>query len=286
MKGPRLSLSAHVAEQPFRPEGQRIKQMKNATVVIKYGGHAMDKPDLSSAFATDLAQLSEQGMGFVVVHGGGPQISALLKRLNIESHFVDGLRVTDAATMEAAEMVLCGQVNKAVVNEFARQGVRAAGISGRDGGLLRARVKNPALGLVGTVEAVDPALPRCLLDGGFVPVVAPVASGPDGEALNINADTAAGALAGAIGAEYFVLISDVPGVLDADGRLIPSLNRKEIQKLRETGVITGGMIPKVEACLNALDAGCQRALILDGRSPSSLRRYLLDDAPLGTVVAN
>ena len=138
-------------------------------------------------------------------------------------------------------MVLCGQVNKAVVNEFTRQGVRAAGISGRDGGLLRARVKNPALGLVGTVEAVDPALPRCLLEGGFVPVVAPVASGPDGEALNINADTAAGALAGAIGAEYFVLISDVPGVLDADGRLIPSLNRKEIQKLRETGVITGGM---------------------------------------------
>ena len=119
-----------------------------------------------------------------------------------------------------------------------------------------------------------------------MPVVAPVASGPDGEALNINADTAAGALAGAIGAEYFVLISDVPGVLDADGRIISSLNRKEIQKLRETGVITGGMIPKVEACLNALDAGCQRALILDGRSPSSLRRYLLDDAPLGTVVAN
>ena len=260
--------------------------MKDTTVVIKYGGHAMDKPDLSSAFATDLAQLSEQGMSFVVVHGGGPQISSLLKRLNIESHFVDGLRVTDAATMEAAEMVLCGQVNKAVVNEFAQQGVRAAGISGRDGGLLRATVKNPALGLVGTVEAVDPALPRCLLDAGFVPVVAPVASGPDGKALNINADTAAGALAGAIGAEYFVLISDVPGVLDGEGRLIPSLNRKEIQHLRDAGVITGGMIPKVEACLNALDAGCQRALILDGRSPSSLRRYLRDDAPLGTVVTN
>ena len=164
--------------------------------------------------------------------------------------------------------------------------MRAAGISGRDGGLLRATVKNPALGLVGTVESVDPALPRCLLDAGFVPVVAPVASGPNGKALNINADTAAGALAGAIGAEYFVLISDVPGVLDGEGRLIPSLNRKEIQHLRDAGVITGGMIPKVEACLNALDAGCQRALILDGRAPSSLRRYLLDDAPLGTVVTN
>ena len=183
-------------------------------------------------------------------------------------------------------MVLCGQVNKAVVSSFSRHGVRAAGISGRDGNLLRARRKNPALGLVGEVTEVDPALPRCLLDAGFLPVVAPVASGPDGEALNINADTAAGALAGALAAEYFVLISDVPGVLNADGRLIPGLNRAEIARLKEDGVISGGMIPKVEACLNALDAGCSRALILDGRAQSSLRRYLLDDAPLGTVVVS
>lgn len=260
--------------------------MNNATVVIKYGGHAMDKPELCTAFATDLAQLSAQDMGFVVVHGGGPQISALLARLKIESRFENGLRVTDEATMEAVEMVLCGQVNKAVVASFAGHGARAAGISGRDGNLLRAAVKNPALGLVGEVEAVDPALLRCLLEGGFVPVVAPVANGPDGQALNINADTAAGALAGALAADYFVLISDVPGVLDAEGRLITALTRVEIEKLRAEGVITGGMIPKVESCLHALDAGCQRALILDGRSPSSLRRYLLDDAPLGTVVMN
>ena len=260
--------------------------MNNATVVIKYGGHAMDKPELCTAFATDLAQLSAQDMGFVVVHGGGPQISALLKRLNIESRFENGLRVTDEATMAAVEMVLCGQVNKAVVASFAAHGARAAGISGRDGNLLRAVVKNPALGLVGEVEAVDPALILCLLEGDFVPVVAPVANGPDGQALNINADTAAGALAGALAADYFILISDVPGVLDAEGRLINSLTRLEIEKLRAEGVITGGMIPKVESCLHALDAGCQRALILDGRSPSSLRRYLLDDAPLGTVVVN
>ena len=260
--------------------------MNNATVVIKYGGHAMDKPELCTAFATDLAQLSAQDMGFVVVHGGGPQISALLKRLNIESRFENGLRVTDEATMAAVEMVLCGQVNKAVVASFAAHGARAAGISGRDGNLLRAVVKNPALGLVGEVEAVDPALILCLLEGDFVPVVAPVANGPDGQALNINADTAAGALAGALAADYFILISDVPGVLDAEGRLINSLTRAEIEKLRAEGVITGGMIPKVESCLHALDAGCQRALILDGRSPSSLRRYLLDDAPLGTVVVN
>ena len=260
--------------------------MNNATVVIKYGGHAMDKPELCTAFATDLAQLSAQDMGFVVVHGGGPQISALLKRLNIESRFENGLRVTDEATMAAVEMVLCGQVNKAVVASFAAHGARAAGISGRDGNLLRAVVKNPALGLVGEVETVDPALILCLLEGDFVPVVAPVANGPDGQALNINADTAAGALAGALAADYFILISDVPGVLDAEGRLITSLTRAEIEKLRAEGVITGGMIPKVESCLHALDAGCQRALILDGRSPSSLRRYLLDDAPLGTVVVN
>ncbi len=260
--------------------------MNNATVVIKYGGHAMDKPELCTAFATDLAQLSAQDMGFVVVHGGGPQISALLKRLNIESRFENGLRVTDEATMAAVEMVLCGQVNKAVVASFAAHGARAAGISGRDGNLLRAVVKNPALGLVGEVEAVDPALILCLLEGDFVPVVAPVANGPDGQALNINADTAAGALAGALAADYFILISDVPGVLDAEGRLITALTRAEIEKLRAEGVITGGMIPKVESCLHALDAGCQRALILDGRSPSSLRRYLLDDAPLGTVVVN
>ena len=263
---------------------QRRTAMTQPTVVIKYGGHAMDKPELSEAFATDLAHLAGQGMRLAVVHGGGPQISALLARLRIESRFVDGLRVTDEATMQAVEMVLCGQVNKAVVSGFARRGVRAAGISGRDGNLLRARRKNPALGLVGEVMEVDPALPRCLLNAGFLPVVAPVASGPDGEALNINADTAAGALAGALAAEYFVLISDVPGVLDADGRLIPGLNRAEIARLKEDGVISGGMIPKVEACLNALDAGCSRALILDGRAQSSLRRYLLDDAPLGTVV--
>ena len=260
--------------------------MNNATVVIKYGGHAMDKPELCTAFATDLAQLSAQDMGFVVVHGGGPQISALLTRLNIESRFENGLRVTDEATMAAVEMVLCGQVNKAVVTSFAAHGARAAGISGRDGNLLRAVVKNPALGLVGEVETVDPTLILCLLEGDFVPVVAPVANGPDGQALNINADTAAGALAGALAADYFILISDVPGVLDAEGRLINSLTRLEIEKLRAEGVITGGMIPKVESCLHALDAGCQRALILDGRSPSSLRRYLLDDAPLGTVVVN
>ena len=254
------------------------------TVVIKFGGHAMDKEALCAAFAEDLAFLSAEGTRCVVVHGGGPQISALLERLHIESRFENGLRVTDEATMQAVEMVLCGQVNKDVVRRFAAHGVRAAGISGRDGGLLLASVRQPALGRVGEVDKVDPALVECLLAGGFVPVVAPVASDAAGQPLNINADTAAGALAGALHADYFVLISDVPGVLDGEKRLIPTLDRARGRSLVEEGVSCGGMIPKVGSCLHALDAGCRRALILDGREPGSLRRYLYEDAPLGTVV--
>lgn len=254
------------------------------TVVIKFGGHAMDKEALCAAFAEDLAFLNAEGTRCVVVHGGGPQISALLERLHIESRFENGLRVTDDDTMQAVEMVLCGQVNKDVVRRFAAHGVRAAGISGRDGGLLLASVRQPSLGRVGEVDRVDPALVECLLAGGFVPVVAPVASDAAGRPLNINADTAAGALAGALHADYFVLISDVPGVLDGDKRLIPTLDRARSQSLMAEGVINGGMIPKVASCLHALDAGCRRALVLDGREPGSLRRYLYEDAPLGTVV--
>ena len=216
--------------------------MSTQTVVIKYGGHAMDKDELNAAFADDMAFL-QQSMRLVVVHGGGPQINALLNRLAIESRFEKGLRVTDADTMQAVEMVLCGQVNKTVVSRFLQHGARAAGLSGRDAGLLRARVKDPVLGLVGDVEKVDASVLSCLLDGGFLPVVAPVASGPEGQALNINADTAAGAVAGALHADYFVLISDVPGVLDADKKLIPSLDRARIAELIEAGVINGGMIP-------------------------------------------
>ena len=226
--------------------------MSTQTVVIKYGGHAMDKDELNAAFADDMAFL-QQSMRLVVVHGGGPQINALLNRLAIESRFEKGLRVTDADTMQAVEMVLCGQVNKTVVSRFLQHGARAAGLSGRDAGLLRARVKDPVLGLVGDVEKVDASVLSCLLDGGFLPVVAPVASGPEGQALNINADTAAGAVAGALHADYFVLISDVPGVLDADKKLIPSLDCARIAELIEAGVINGGMIPKVQSCLHALD---------------------------------
>ena len=171
--------------------------MKTIPVVIKYGGHAMTVPELSRAFARDLTELARGGRSFIVVHGGGPQISSLLKRLNIESRFEQGLRVTDDATMEAVEMVLAGQVNKAVVAQFVQQGVRACGVCGRDASLLHAEVRRPELGNVGEVTKVDPAVLACLMDGGFMPVVAPVAEGPQGRALNVNADTAAGAVAGA-----------------------------------------------------------------------------------------
>ena len=260
--------------------------MKQETVVVKFGGHAMDKEELCAAFAGDVARLQQDGEKMVVVHGGGPQIGALLQRLHIESRFEKGLRVTDAATMEAVEMVLCGQVNKDVVARLAAAGCRAAGVSGRDGGLLRARIKDAALGLVGDVTEVDASLLACLLDGGFVPVVAPVASGPQGQALNVNADTAAGAVAGALHADCFVLISDVPGVLDGNKQLLPRLNRAEVQRLLESDVINGGMIPKVQSCLYALDRGCGRSLILDGRQPSSLLRFLRDGEELGTVIEN
>ena len=258
--------------------------MSTPTVVIKYGGHAMDNPELSAPFAEGLARLSARGMRLVVVHGGGPQISDMLGRLNIPSRFEHGLRVTDEATMEVVEMILCGRVNKSVVTLFSRHGVRAAGISGKDAGLLGASQLSTDLGLVGEIQSVDPTLVTILLDAGFVPVIAPVAGGAHGESYNINADTAAGALAGAMEADYFVLISDVPGVLDADKRLIASLSRRTAAKLVQEGVVCGGMIPKVLSCLHALDEGCKRALILDGRAESSLERYLLEGAPLGTVV--
>lgn len=256
-------------------------------VVIKYGGHAMTVPALEDAFAADLVALEKEGWRFVVVHGGGPQISSLLGRLHIESRFEEGLRVTDEATMEAVEMVLAGQVNKAVTASLSRRGVRCAGVSGRDGGLLGAALRKASLGRVGDVVRVDVSLLDCLLAGGFTPVVAPVAEAVDGSGpLNINADTAAGAVAGQLAAEYFVLMSNVPGVLDGEGKLLPRLTRADVAALEASGVISGGMIPKVGACLHALDAGCRRALILNSSEPSALRRYLSGGEALGTVVEN
>ncbi len=259
--------------------------MDTRYIVVKFGGHTMTDPALRDAFVEDLAPIAAQGRRCVVVHGGGPQISSLLRRLNIESRFEQGLRVTDEAAMEAVEMALSAQVNKELVGAFTAHGARAVGISGRDGGpLLRAKVKNPLLGRVGEVTAVDSDVLALLVQGGYVPVVSPIAESVDGGALNLNADTAAGAVAGALKAEFFVLMSDVPGVLDADKKLLPRLSRADIAALKESGVISGGMIPKVDACLHALDQGCEKALILNGAERSALRRLLEGDTGMGTVV--
>lgn len=260
--------------------------MEKRYIVIKFGGHTMTDPALRDAFAQDLAPLAKEGRQCVVVHGGGPQISSLLSRLNIESRFERGLRVTDEAAMKAVEMVLAGQVNKELVAAFIRSGARSCGISGRDGSpLLQARVIDELLGRVGEVTKVDPSILTALLDAGFVPVVAPVAAAEDGSgALNVNADTAAGAVAGALAAEYFVLMSDVPGVLDKNKVLQHELSRADVEAMKESGVINGGMIPKVDACLHALDQGCSMAVILNGAEKSALLRLLEGDASLGTVV--
>lgn len=263
-----------------------MSHISQPTVVIKFGGHAMTNAALCHAFAKGLSRL-QQSMRLVVVHGGGPQINSLLDRLSIESRFEKGLRVTDALTMEVVEMVLCGQVNKDLVRQFQQQGVHCVGISGKDAKLLQATVIDPALGLVGEVHSVQPHVLNVLLDGKYVPVVAPVAidaNSDGGHSLNINADTAAGAIAGALRADYFVLVSDVPGVLDADKTLLPNLNRQQITALKEQGVINGGMIPKVDSCLHALSAGCQQALILNGDIEGSLEKYLVHNAPLGTSI--
>lgn len=257
-----------------------IAEMSEKYVVIKYGGHAMEKPELASAFMEDVRLLRERGFSLLVVHGGGPQITALLKRLGIESRFEAGLRVTDEPTLDAVLMALAGEVNKKLAAEMNLQGVPACGICGVDGGLLRARQKNRALGLVGEVSDVNPQLAMLLLQGGFLPLVSPLALGEDGGILNVNADTAAGALAKALQADYFVLISDVPGVLDASGTLLKRLDRAQIERMRAEGVIYGGMLPKLQACLDST----RQALILDGRVRGALSRYLIGKEPLGTMI--
>lgn len=254
--------------------------------VIKFGGHAMDEEILKNIFLKDLAVVARTGgKRIALVHGGGPFINAHLQQLELPSRFIDGLRVTDEAVMKSVEMVLCGQVNKALTAEIEALGVASAGISGRDGGLLRARCQRPELGLVGEITHVNTGLLDCLFAGGYLPVIAPVAAGPDWEALNINADTAAGAIAGALGADIFILVSDVPGVLDSQGMVLPRLDESAVRELKDAGVVSGGMIPKLDSCLHAIEAGCKCALILDGRMPGALGLALKGANAPGTLIA-
>jgi acetylglutamate kinase len=271
-----------------------LQRFQGQTVVVKYGGAAMQSKELKAAVIRDICLLATVGINMVLVHGGGPEINKMLETVGIEPNFKNGLRVTDDATMEVVEMVLTGKVNKELValinnNSIDRSdgGGRAVGICGKDGNLLRGRVKDKDLGWVGEIESVDPKLLTNLIDGGFVPVIATVAQDSKGNALNVNADTAAGAIAAALNAQKLVLMTDVAGVCtdkdDVDS-LIRTVTFTKAEEMIASGIIAGGMIPKVTDCMNALRGGCVSGHIIDGRAPHSLLLEILTDEGCGTMI--
>lgn len=274
-----------------------LQRYAGRTFVVKYGGHAMGDPELARDFAEDVVLLKAIGINPVVVHGGGPQIGAMLKKLAIESQFIDGLRVTDKATAEVAEMVLSGAINKELVAWISAAGGKAIGISGKDGKMVTASKvtrtkKDPEsnieqvvdLGFVGEPELVDTTVIETLSAAGMIPVIAPIAAGADGETYNINADTMAGAIAAAIGAARLFLLTDVTGVLDKDKNLLTSLTPADIDRLAEDGTIQGGMIPKLETCVHAVLAGCEAAVVLDGRVPHAMLLEFFTSRGAGTLI--
>ncbi|MEO2168998.1 MAG: acetylglutamate kinase [bacterium] len=264
-----------------------IRRFAGKTVVVKYGGSAMVDDSLKRAFAQDIVLLKYVGMNPVVVHGGGPQINQLLADLNIESRFVRGMRVTDAATMRVVDMVLAGQINGEIVTNIQRAGGKAVGFSGKDGGLLQGKrldSEKGDLGHAGEVVSVDPGIIRAMERDGFIPVIAPVGASKDGESLNINADIAAGKIAEALGAEKFLLLTDVEGILDNAKNLIPSLDAGQAQKLIDDGTVEGGMIPKVSCCLEALAGGVRQVHVIDGRQRHAVLLELFTDTGVGTEV--
>jgi acetylglutamate kinase len=274
-----------------------FQRYAGCTFVVKYGGHAMGDPEAAQDFAQDIVLLKAVGINPVVVHGGGPQIGAMLKKLGVESTFVDGLRVTDKATAEIAEMVLSGAINKELVGWIAQAGGKALGVSGKDGGLVtatkvRRTAKDPDsnieqaidLGFVGEPDRVDPALIHTAVAAGMIPVIAPIGAGSDGHTYNINADTMAGAIAAALGAARLFLLTDVAGVLGKDGKLLTDLTPADIARLRGDGTISGGMIPKLETCVHAVESGCEAAVVLDGRVPHAMLLEFFTASGAGTLI--
>ena len=272
-----------------------IRRFRGKTFVIKYGGHAMLSPELRAGFAQDVVLLHAVGINPIVIHGGGPQINQLIEKLGLKSSFVRGMRVTDEPTMDAVEMVL-QKIGKEIVAQISREGGRAVGLSGKDGELLIARKMKLVVtdgngrksavdvGLVGEVAEVNPAVLQTLRQAGFIPVIAPIGHGRSGETFNINADIAAGEVAGALNAEKLILLTDVEGVKDEKGKLIPSLDATRARKMIASGAIGEGMIPKVECCLDALRAGVARAHVIDGRVPHVVLQAAFSDAGIGTEV--
>lgn len=274
-----------------------LQRYAGRTFVVKYGGHAMGDPAAARDFAEDVVLLKAVGINPVVVHGGGPQIGSMLKKLGVESRFVDGLRVTDKATAEVAEMVLSGAINKELVGWIAAAGGKALGVSGKDGNLVTASkvqrtTKDPEsnieqaldLGFVGEPERVDISLLETATAAGMIPVIAPIAPGADGATYNINADTMAGAVAAALGAARLFLLTDVAGVLDKSGKLLTDLTPADVAALKADGTISGGMIPKLETCVHAVEAGCEAAVVLDGRVPHAMLIEMFTSRGAGTLI--
>ncbi len=262
-----------------------IQRYAGQTLVIKFGGHAMGDPALTQAFAQDVVLLRQFGIQPVIVHGGGPQIGKMLQRLNIQSEFVDGLRVSDVETVEIAEMVLAG-INKGLVQAINQAGGRGVGISGKDAGLITAKKLRDDLGFAGEPVETDISVLNTLAasDPGFIPVVSPISGGADGESFNVNADTAAGVLAAALDATRLLLLTDIEGVMDKIGNLLTDLSVKDTQSLIDNGTAQGGMIPKLETAMNAVKAGVNAVVILDGRRAHGLLVELFTDQGAGTLI--
>jgi acetylglutamate kinase len=290
------AVSAHLKAQILAEALPYLQRYDGQTVVIKFGGHAMGDEALAGAFAQDIVYLKLSGVNPIVVHGGGPQIAAMLKRLAIKSEFVNGLRVTDKPTVEVVEMVLAGAINKEIVSAINRQGGKAVGISGKDANLMLARritempdpeshiMRAVDLGYVGDPEEVNPHIVDVISQSDLIPVIAPVGLSRDGQTLNINADTFASALAAKMKAKRLLLLTDVEGVLDEHKQLIPELSVADARRLIKTGTITGGMIPKIEGCIDVVEAGVEGVAIIDGRVPHCVLLELFTEHGVGTLL--
>ena len=271
-----------------------IQRFTGKTFVIKFGGNAMTNPELHESFARDVVLMKLVGMNPVVVHGGGPQIGQLLDRLNIETRFIDGMRVTDEHTMDVVEMVLGASVNKEIVDSIHRNGGKAIGITGKDGQLIQARKLSgpwgnegqPDIGQVGEVESIDTDILSTLSDSDYIPVIAPVAGSEDGSTYNINADLVAGKLAEVLRAEKLMLLTNVPGLLDANGKTLTGLSSEQVETLIQSDVIQGGMLPKVRCALDAVKNGVNSAHIIDGRVPHAALLEIFSDEGIGTLICN
>ena len=261
-----------------------LQRYDGATVVIKIGGHAMGSDEAMESFARDVVLMQQVGVNPVIIHGGGPMINAMLGKLGIKSDFVHGKRVTDAATMEVVEMVLSGTVNSRIVQAINAQGGRAIGLSGKDANLMICDYADRELGFVGTPVEINPEFLRNLADAGIIPVIAPIGVGREGETFNVNGDTAAGAIAAALKADRLLLLTDVAGVKGPDGEVLTELNAAQIRELTAEGVIAGGMIPKTETALRALEGGVRAVVILDGRAPNACLLELYTEHGAGSLI--